>query len=377
MRIVLVGTAFPLRGGIAHYMALLYRHLAKRHDVQIVTFTRQYPKLLFPGKSQEERGGDAVPSEQLIDSINPLTWYSAAKAIARKKPDLLIFKYWLPFFGPCFGTISMLVRRWTGAKVLFICDNIVPHEKRPGDRPFTRFAFRFVDFFIVQSKGVENDLRLFQPNARYKLVPHPVYELFGTGISKAEARRKLGLTDERVILFFGYIRRYKGLHTLLDAMPKILGRLKVKLLVVGEFYDDEQKYREQITANGLQGAVQVISDYVPNDQVGSYFCACDVVVLPYVSATQSGIVQIAYQFDKPVIATNVGGLTEVVIDGKTGFIVAPEQPAEVARAVLRFYEENREDEFVREVREEKKKYSWENVVSAIEELTGRTGKAPN
>ena len=370
MRIVLVGTAFPLRGGIAHYIALLYKHLSEKHDVQIVTFSRQYPKLLFPGKSQEERGGEAVPSEQLIDSINPLTWYSAAEAIARKKPDLLIFKYWLPFFGPCFGTISLLVRRWTGAKVLFICDNIVPHEKRPGDRAFTRFAFRYVDSFIVQSKGVENDLRLFQPNARYKLVPHPVYEIFGPGMPKWEARRKLGLTDERVILFFGYVRRYKGLQTLLDAMPGILERLKVKLLVVGEFYDDETKYRDQITANRLEEAVQVFSDYVPNDRVGLYFSACDVVVLPYISATQSGIVQIAYQFDKPVIATDVGGLAEVVIDGKTGFIVPPEQPAEVANAVLKFYEEDCEAEFVRNVKEEKKQYSWDNLVTAIEELVG-------
>jgi glycosyltransferase involved in cell wall biosynthesis len=368
MRIVLVGTAFPLRGGIAHYIALLYKHLSKKHDVQIVTFSRQYPKLLFPGKSQEERGGNAVPSEQLIDSVNPLTWYSTAEAIARGKPDLLVFKYWLPFFGPCFGTISMLVRRWTGAKVLFICDNVVPHEKRFGDHAFTRFAFRFVDCFIVQSKGVENDLRLFQPNARYRLVPHPVYEIFGASMPKAEAHRKLGLSDERVILFFGYVRRYKGLHTLLDAMPKILERLKIKLLVVGEFYDDEKKYRHQIAENRLQGDVLVYSDYVPNDQVGSYFCACDIVVLPYVSATQSGIVQIAYQFDKPVIATDVGGLAEVVIDGKTGFIVPPEQPAEVAKAVLRFYGEDREAEFVRNVNEEKKKYSWDALVTAIEEL---------
>jgi glycosyltransferase involved in cell wall biosynthesis len=370
MRIVLVGTAYPLRGGIAHYIALLYKHLSEKHDVHIVTFSRQYPKILFPGKSQDERGGEPVPSEQLIDSINPLTWYSAAEAIARKKPDLLVFKYWLPFFGPCFGTISMLVRRWTGAKVLFICDNVIPHEKRPGDRAFTRFAFRYVDAFIVQSKGVENDLRLFRPNARYRLVPHPVYEIFGASISKAEARRKLGLTDERVILFFGYVRRYKGLHTLLDAMPKILEHLKVKLLVVGEFYDDEQKYREQIAEKKLEGDVRVFSDYVPNDEVGTYFCACDVVVLPYVSATQSGIVQIAYQFDKPVIATDVGGLTEVVLDGKTGFIVPPEQPAEVANAVLKFYEEDCEAEFVRNVKEEKKKYSWENLVTAIEELAG-------
>jgi glycosyltransferase involved in cell wall biosynthesis len=240
---------------------------------------------------------------------------------------------------------------------------------RPGDMAFTRYAFNAVDAFIVQSASVERDLNAFLPGSRYALVPHPVYEIFGNGLPKAEARAKLGIRDERVILFFGYVRRYKGLHTLLDSMPSILKLMKVKLLVVGEFYDDEQKYRHQITANNLQNDVFFHSDYVPNEEVSLYFSAADVVVLPYVSATQSGIVQIAYQFDKPVIATDVGGLAEVVLDNRTGFIVKPEAPQEVADAVVRFYEGNREEEFVKNVREEKKKYSWENLIQAIEKLT--------
>ncbi|MBF8295246.1 MAG: glycosyl transferase group 1 [Bacteroidetes bacterium] len=370
MNIVIVGTAYPLRGGIAHFNALLYKHLSKHHRVDIVTFSRQYPTILFPGKTQDEKGGQegAVPSEQLIDSINPLTWIKAANAIARKKPDLLIFKYWMPFFGPCFGTIARLVRRKTGAKVLFICDNIIPHEKRPGDMVFTRYAFNAVDAFIVQSASVERDLNAFLPGSRYALVPHPVYEIFGSSLAKTDARAKLGIRDERVILFFGYVRRYKGLHTLLDAMPAILKSLKVKLLVVGEFYDDEQKYRQQIAENNLQNDVVVHSDYVPNEEVSLYFSAADVVVLPYITATQSGIVQIAYQFDKPVIATDVGGLAEVVLNNRTGFIVKPAAPQEVADAVVRFYEGKREQEFVKNVREEKKKYSWDNLIQAIEKL---------
>ena len=371
MKIIIVGTAYPLRGGIAHYNALLYKHLSRKHGVEIVTFSRQYPGFLFPGKTQDEQGGseNALPTEQLIDSINPITWYTAAKAIARKKPDLLIFKYWLPFFGPCFGTISRLVRRWTGAKILFICDNVIPHEKRFGDKAFTRYAFRPVDAFIAQSAAVERDLNSFWPGSRYTLVPHPVYEIFGSGLPKDKARAALGVQDERAILFFGYVRRYKGLHILLDAMPAILKSVKLKLLIVGEFYDDEQKYRDQITKKGLQDNVIVHSDYVPNDQVNKYFSAADVVVLPYVSATQSGIVQIAYQFDKPVIATDVGGLSEVVLNGRTGYIVKPESPEAVAEAVVRFYGEGREDEFVRNVKEEKKKYSWDSLVQAIEKLT--------
>ncbi|MFH0989468.1 MAG: glycosyltransferase [bacterium] len=371
MRIVIVGTAYPLRGGIAHYNALLYQHLSKIHDVSIVTFSRQYPAILFPGKTQEEQGGagSIVPSEQLIDSINPFTWITAARRIAATKPDLLIFKYWIPFFGPCFAFIAMLVKRWTKAKVLFICDNVIPHEKRLGDTVFTRFAFRFVDVFIVQSKAVERDLNHFLPGARYSLVPHPVYEIFGKGIAKVAARQSLVLNDERIILFFGYIRRYKGLHILLDAMPIILKTMKVKLLVVGEFYGEESLYRQQIETNGLADHVAVYSGYVPNKEVGLYFSASDVVVLPYVSATQSGIVQIAYQFDKPVIATDVGGLAEVVLNERTGFIVAPNQPEEVARAVVRFYEEGREEQFVRTVAREKTKYTWDALVVAIEQLS--------
>jgi glycosyltransferase involved in cell wall biosynthesis len=372
MNIVIVGTAYPLRGGIAHYNALLYKHLSKKHNVSIVTFSRQYPKFLFPGKTQNEQGGieNALPTEQLIDSINPVTWYTAARAIATRKPDLLLFKYWLPFFGPCFGTIARLVRRWTGAKILFICDNVIPHEKRVGDKAFTRFAFRAVDAFIVQSAAVERDLNSFWPGSRYALIPHPVYEIFGASLPKDEAKAALGVTDKRVILFFGYIRRYKGLHILLDAMPAILKSVKLKLLVVGEFYDDEQKYRSQIAAMNIQENVLVHSAYVANEEVGKYFSAADIVVLPYVSATQSGIVQIAYQFDKPVIATDVGGLSEVVVNDRTGFIVKPESPEAVAEAAVRFYQDERESGFVRNVQEEKKKYSWENMVQAIEKLTG-------
>jgi glycosyltransferase involved in cell wall biosynthesis len=372
MKIVIVGTAYPLRGGIAHYNAILYKHLSERHSVEIVTFTRQYPSMFFPGKTQDEKGGQesAVPTEQLLDSINPWSWYTTAKAIAQKKPDLLIFKYWMPFFAPCFGTIARLVKRWCGAKVLFICDNVIPHEKRVGDTALTRYAFAAVDSFIVQSGAVEKELKAFHPQARYELVPHPVYEIFGTLMPKDKARMELGISDKHVILFFGYVRRYKGLHILLDAMPSILKSVNVKLLVVGEFYDDEQKYRQQIAEKRLGEKVLVHSEYVPNEEVSRYFSAADVVVLPYVSATQSGIVQIAYQFDKPVIATDVGGLAEVVLNERTGFIVKPEAPEEVASAVVRFYKEGREAEFVRNVSTEKKKYSWENLVRAIERLTG-------
>ncbi len=370
MKIVILGPAYPLRGGIAHYNALLASHLRKRHTVDVITFKRQYPKMLFPGKTQDEIGRfhDVSPAPRLIDSINPLNWIRVAKAIRRRKPDLLIFKYWLPFFGPCFGTIAGLCRRRTKTKVLFICDNVIPHERRPGDVFMTRFAFRFADFFIVQSDAVERDLKSFLPSARHRKIPHPIYEIFGKGLEKREARRRLGMEDERVMLFFGYVRRYKGLHLLLEAMPSVLEHLKTTLYVVGEFYDDREKYMDQIRKLGLEGRVRIVAEYVPNDQVALYFSACDVVVLPYVSATQSGIVQIAYQFDKPVIATDVGGLAEVVIDKTTGFIVTPNDPRALAEAIKRYYEEGRETEFSENVRIEKRKYGWDSLVEAIENL---------
>jgi len=378
VKIIIVGTAFPLRGGIAHFNALLAMHLKTRHEVETVTFKRQYPKMLFPGKTQEESGEQAgvEPAPQLVDSINPFNWWNVARRIAGWHPDLLIFKYWLPFFGPCFGTIAGGVKKRTGAKAIYICDNIIPHERRPGDVVFTRYAFRRADGFIVQSDAVEKDLRSLFPGAHYRKVPHPVYENFGKAIPKKTAREKLEIRAEKIILFFGYVRAYKGLSVLIDAMSH-LKDTGVHLLVVGEFYDDEQKYRSRVEELGLQSQVTFVSEYVPNDRVGEYFSAADVVVLPYLSATQSGIVQIAYNFDKPVIATTTGGLVEVVVDGKTGFLVPPDSPGELAASIRKFYDEEKEAAFAENVKSEKKKYSWDSLVENIEGLAAEvsgTGK---
>jgi len=374
MKIVIVSTAYPLRGGIAHYVALLYRHLSKRHSVSVVTFSRQYPKMLFPGKTQEETDADKalrIPAEQLIDSVNPFTWFSAARRIADLKPDLILFKYWLPFFGPCFGTIIRRVKKLAGkdVKALFICDNIVPHERRPFDVMFTNYAFKPVDACIVQSGAVERDLRTLYPDKPYKRIPHPIYNIFGEALPKAGAKKALSIRQNNVMLFFGYVRKYKGLDTLLRALPDVLRAVKVRLLVVGEFYGDEATYRKMIRDLDIEKWVEVHSDYVPNEKVAPYFCASDVVVLPYVSATQSGIVQIAYNFNKPVIATDVGGLSEVVIDGTTGRIVPAEDEKALAEAIIRFYSKNEEGGYVRGVHAEKKKYSWANLVGAIEQLS--------
>jgi glycosyltransferase involved in cell wall biosynthesis len=370
MKIVIIGTAYPLRGGIAHYNALLANQLSKHHTVETITFKRQYPRLLFPGKTQQESGEPhhTTPAPQLLDSINPFNWFRVAKEIRARAPDLLIFKYWLPFFGLCFGTIAKMVKRGTHAKALLICDNVIPHERRPGDVVLTKYLFKHADFFIVQSDTVERDLNAMWPKARYKKVPHPVYELFGRAIDKQEARSILGLQAANILLFFGYIRPYKGLHILIDAMSKLVDKLDVRLVVVGEFYDDEKKYRNQIRELRLDSHVTINGDYVPNEKVRIYFSAADVVALPYVSATQSGIAQIAYNFDRPVIATDVGGLREVVRDNNTGFLVPANDSDALARSIFRFFTEKKEAEFTANVQKEKQKYTWDAMEEAIEKL---------
>jgi D-inositol-3-phosphate glycosyltransferase len=377
MKIIIVGTAYPLRGGIAHYNALLAKHLQKKHDVQTITFKRQYPAFLFPGKTQSETGDvcGAEVAPQWIDSMNPFNWFRVAVKISQLKPDLLIFKYWLPYFGPCFGTIAKIVKKKTRAKVLFICDNIIPHERRPGDIIFTKYAFRHVDYFIVQSDSVEKDLLSLFPAAKSKKSPHPIYEYFGDPLAKSDARLRLNILEEKVILFFGYIRAYKGLMILIDAMNE-LKRWRfnfegMKLIVVGEPYEDMKKYHSRIEELHLGSRIQIISDYVANDMVAIYFSAADVVVLPYLSATQSGIVQIAYNFNKPVIVTDVGGLGEVVLDGITGYVVPPNDPVALAEAIGKFYFEGKESAFSSNIKNEKNKYSWEYFIEVIESIISK------
>jgi len=381
MKIIIAGTAFPMRGGIAQYNSLMYKYFSEADDVMVYSFKRQYPEFLFPGKTQFEQGEPAVkiPDEKnviCIDSINPLNWLSAGKKIAAENPDLLIFKYWIPYFGPCFAVISYIVKKFSKkyTKVLYICDNVIPHEKRSGDKFFTKLAFSQGDYFVVMSKTVEEDLKLFSKGKPYKLIPHPVYNIFGDKVEKSEAKdfilKEYGidLQNEKVILFFGYIRKYKGLNYLIDAMPEILKKVKLKLLVVGEYYGDEEKYREQIRSLGLEDDIKVVSDFVPDLNVKYFFSASDVVVLPYSDATQSGIIQIAYHYDKPVIATDVGGLAEVVRNNETGLIIEPKNPSAIAKAVIDFYEKGLEEKFTINAREEKKKYTWEKFVDSVKEL---------
>ena len=370
MKITILSTAYPLRGGISHFIGLLFNELKKENYVNIITFKRQYPSILFPGKSQIESGNtvEKIPTSVLVDSINPLNWIRIGLKIKNESPDLLIYKYWMPFFAPCFGTISRIAKQNKKTKVLVICDNVIPHESKPGDKAFTKFFFKAVDFFIVLSKKVQKDLVNLKPNAKNKFLSHPVYSIFGDSIDKETAKKHLQIKDKNTILFFGFIRDYKGLDILLEAIALLKNKMDLKLIVAGEFYSNEEKYKKLIETLNIRNSLLLYTDFIPTSEVKYYFSASDSVILPYRDATQSGIVQIAMNFKKPVIAADVGGLSEVIKNNETGFIVEKENPHRLAEAILKFYSESKEKEFVENIEKELEKYSWKRFVEGLMEL---------
>ncbi|MCX7834413.1 MAG: glycosyltransferase [Ignavibacteria bacterium] len=380
MKIIYIGTAYPMRGGIAHFNTILFNYLAKDNDVKIYSFKRQYPEFLFPGKTQYETEEPTlkIPTDKniiSIDSINPFNWIKYGLKIRKEKPDLLILKYWIPFFAPCYFTICLIAKVFRRTNVLFICDNVIPHEKRIGDKLLTKIAFSIVDYFIVMSKTVEEDLiKVNKKRKPYLLTPHPIYNHFGDKVTKEEAKNfilekyNFDFRNKKLILFFGYIRRYKGLLYLLEAMHNLKTNTDINLLVAGEFYEDSTPYIEKIKSHSLDDRVKLINEFIPDCNVRYLFSACDCLVLPYSNATQSGIVQIAYYYDKPVIVTNVGGLSEVVINEKTGLIVESENPKLISDAILKFYNENLENSLVENIKVEKTKYSWEYFVYNLYKL---------
>ncbi|MBI5191304.1 MAG: glycosyltransferase [Nitrospirae bacterium] len=368
MKILLIGPAHPLRGGIAQFLALLQGALRKAgHTVVFHRFIRQYPKFLFPGKSQEDESDEPVKADSVpsLDPLNPFNWPFAAYRIAREKPDLVILKWWMPFFGPSYIVTLWLAKLLCNTKVMLIIDNAIPHEKRPGDMLITKLGFGVTDYFVVMSETVKRDLLTVKPDANVVLSPHPLYEVFGEPQDKDAAKKALGVSGP-VLLFFGFVRAYKGLKVLLDAMPAVLKEMDATLVVAGEFYEDKESYLAKIDALGISKNVVVLDRFIANESVGEYFSAADLLVLPYLSATQSGITQIAFVFGLPVVATNVGGLPEVVKDGETGFLVPPEDPRALAEAILRFFKEGREADFKAGIAVEKRRFSWDGMVKAIE-----------
>ncbi len=368
-KIILIGSAYPLRGGLATFNERLVKeYIQLGWDASIYTFNLQYPSLLFPGKTQfsTEPPPKDLPIHVKLNSVNPLNWLSVGNEIKKLKPDLVLVKYWMPFMAPCFGSVCRMIRRNGHTRVVSVIDNIIPHEKRPGDRLLSSFFVKSVDGFVAMSHSVMDDLLTFTKDKPRAWCPHPLYDNFGDAIGKTEARKKLGLDSEaKYALFFGFIRDYKGLDLLLEAFgTPALKASGIKLLVAGEFYCDAAPYHEIVKRHGLEGRVIMSNDFIPDSQVVNYFCSADVVVQPYKSATQSGVTQIAYHFNKPMIITDVGGLAEFVPHGKVGYVVKPEI-AEIASAILEFYNSGKEAEFIANAAVEKQKYSWGRMVEAI------------
>ena len=369
MKIAILGTAWPYRGGLAVYNERLARQFAAEgDDVTIYTFTLQYPSFLFPGKTQYS--SEPAPQDlriiRSLNSINPFNWLKTGRAIKKLAPDILIIKFWLPFMAPCLGKVARMARRNGKTRVVSILDNIIPHEHRPGDRLFGRYFTRSVDGFVAMSDSVLEELSQFDTAKPRVFCRHPLYDNFGAKTSREESLKFLGLDPGlRYMLFFGLIRDYKGLDLLLRAYSDSRFReMDVKLIVAGEFYSGSEKYFELEKELGLEGMVVWKSDFVPDSEVRYYFGAADIIVQPYKSATQSGVTQIAYHFEKPMLVTDVGGLAEIVPDGKVGYVVQPNEN-KIADALVDFFEKNRQDQFNDGILAEKKQYAWSNMTRSV------------
>ena len=367
-KVVIIGPAHPLRGGLATFnQRLAYQFRQEGHDCSIYSFSLQYPSFLFPGKTQysDEPAPEGLTIHSVINSVNPLNWISVGKRLEKERPDLIVVRYWLPFMGPALGTILRRVRRNKHSRIICIADNVIPHEKRPGDAAFTRYFLKSCDAFITMSEKVMQDLRSFEPQKPALQVAHPLYDNFGEPVSKQAARQKLGLpADKKIILFFGFIRHYKGLDLLLEAMadPRIRNA-GIQLLVAGEYYENASQYQTKIDQLGIRDLLILRTDFIPDSSVRDYLCAADCVVQPYRHATQSGVTPLAYHFEKPMLVSNVGGLPSLVPDKKVGLIMEP-NPAAISEAILAFYQLG-EDFFIPHLRSEKQKYSWQVLVEKI------------
>jgi len=375
-KIIIIGTAHPLRGGLANYNERIAKAFLENGDeVTIYNFSLQYPGFLFPGKTQysSEPPPENLDIKTIINSVNPFNWIKIGRKIKKLKPELVIIKFWIPFMAPCLGTIARIAKKNKHTKIVSILDNIIPHEKRIGDKALANYFVKSVDGFIAMSKSVLTDIETFDKQKPKLFNPHPLYDNFGEIISKEEAKENLKLEQEtNYLLFFGLIRDYKGLDLLLEAFAdERFRKMPLKLIVAGEFYSDKEKYYEIVNKNNLKENVIFTNDFVPDSKVVDYFCASDIVVQPYKDATQSGVTQIAYHFEKPMLVTDVGGLAEIV-PKEVGYVVKPDI-TEIANSIIDFYENSMETDFVKGAQKEKLKYSWEKMLENIDELVGSLG----
>lgn len=375
MKIVVIGPTYPFRGGIAHYTTLLVQHLRSRHTVRFISYLKQYPKWLYPGNTaMDPSPSDSalrVECDRILTPMSPLSWWRTFQIIKREAPDLLILQWWTPFWSPMLFFLTRMLRRYTKTRILFLCHHIISPDGGVFDWYLLRRILWRGHAFIVMSEEDFALLRRALPWANIKGTTHPPYDVFSqTPLPRSEARAKLGLSeDEPVILFFGFVRRYKGLRHLLKALPVVRQQLPVRLLVVGEFWEDARPYHDLVRQLGLSDAVQFYSEYVPNEKLAVYFSAADVVVLPYLEATQSGVAQIALGFETPVIATSVGGMPETIEDGRTGLIVPPADSAALSNAILKYFHEELGEQFTHNICVSKESASWMPLVHLIEEIS--------
>jgi len=369
-KMVLIGPVYPYKGGIAHHTSLMYQEMSKRFDVELISYKVQYPKILFR-KEQKDYSNDIFKVENAkywIRTANIFSCIASAMKIKKLNPELVIFQWWHPYFAPCYWLMTKFLGK---TKTLFLCHNIFPHERFPFDKQLTKMVLKRGDSYVVHSKLDEEDLKEVKPNALYKRTVLPTFNAFNINhLHKNEARKLLNIdTQKNVMLFFGFVREYKGLKHLLKALPQIKAELEdVLLLVVGDFGADKDEYMNLIAELKIESEIRIVDGYVPDIEVEKYFASSNVVILPYESATQSGIVQIAYNFQKPVISTAVGGLSEVVEDNKTGFLIPPKNYTALAEAIIKFFKEKKEQEFSDGIKAEEYKYSWEHLVEIIESL---------
>lgn len=371
-KVFILSPAHPLRGGIAASTERLALEFQKEGvSVSIYSFALQYPQFLFPGKTQYSTSPPpkGLHILSVLNSINPLNWIKWGWKIRKQKPDLIVVRFWLPFMGPSLGTILKLVRGNNKTKIIAITDNIIPHEKRIGDRFFTKYFINSVDAFVVMSKSVEKDIRQFTLDKPVSFIPHPIYDNYGEKIERAKALQYLQLPEERrYILFFGLVRAYKGLDLLLKAMADCrIKDLDIHLIIAGEYYESKEVYEEIIHKHSLSQKVVNIPEFIPDEEVKYYFAAADLITQPYKTATQSGISQIAYHFEKPILVTRVGGLPEIVENGKVGYVVEVKVKA-IADAIVDFFENQRSQSMIEEVQLAKERFSWKNLVSGINQL---------
>lgn len=371
-KIIIIGPAHPLRGGLASFNERLAKEFMNQgDDVTVYTFSLQYPSFLFPGTTQysSEPAPANISIKVCINSINPFNWIKIGNELKKSKPDIIVVRYWLPFMGPCLGTILRIAKSNHHTKIITIADNVIPHEKRFGDTAFTKYFVKPIDAFITMSEKVMNDLKTFSQKPAQQVI-HPLYDNFGEKVDKHEARKHLGLNaNEKIILFFGFIRKYKGLDLLLEAMAAIHSKNEIrntKLLIAGEFYEDRKFYDDLIEKLGISNSLILRTEFIADSEVKYYLSASDFVIQPYRNATQSGVTPLAYHFEKPMLVTNVGGLPALVPDKKVGIVCEP-NASSIANAIEQLYELG-EDYFLPALREEKKKYSWGVLVDTIKKL---------